>query len=317
MVFTAGIIIGIGAAFFNPTILSAVPDLVPREKLVQANSFFSMIRAGSGIFGNSLGGILYGLLGAPLMFLLNGLSYLFSSFTEIFIRVPKIHHKSEKMHYWADMKSGLRFVWKSTGLRVMMISAGALNFFAWISLVLILPLFQRTPWLGPERYGIIMAVFTGGMLVGMLFAASVKIPEERRLPLFIICTVIFIAVLAVFPFFNIFALMILVVVIGGFSNAIVNVLLQSVIQLAVPRNMRGKVMGLLETLTQGLTPIGMAVGGLLGEILPLKLIISGGFVMMGVVILPQLFSQPLRMFFRMPASDEPPGETDETISSSS
>jgi DHA3 family macrolide efflux protein-like MFS transporter len=44
-------------------------------------------------------------------------------------------------------------------------------------------------------------------------------------------------------------------------------------------NMRGKVTGLLDTLTQGLTPIGMAVGGLLGEFLPLPAVISGGFLM--------------------------------------
>lgn len=52
---------------------------------------------------------------------------------------------------------------------------------------------------------------------------------------------------------------------GGFFNAIVNVLIQSVVQLAVRQQMRGKVLGLLETLSQGLAPIGIAVVDILGE----------------------------------------------------
>ena len=108
MVFLAGIVIGTGAAFFNPTIMSSLPDIVAREKIVQANSFFSMIRAGSGILGNSSGGFLYAFLGAPLMFLVNGLSYIFSAVTELFIRIPKIVHEKKQAHFFADFHSTLK-----------------------------------------------------------------------------------------------------------------------------------------------------------------------------------------------------------------
>ena len=303
MVFAAGIVIGAAAAVFNPSISSVIPDIVPRERLVKGNSFFSMIRAGSGVLGNSLGGILYGLLGAPVMFLINGVSYLFSSTTELFLRIPRVHHERAQMRYWTDMKEGLSFVWRNTGLRFMMAAAGALNFFAWIAIVLILPLFQRTPSLGPERYGLIMAALTVGMLVGMATTAAVKIPEGRRLFVFSVSAVAFIVPMALFPHFTLFPLMLVMVIVAGYFNAIVNVLIQSVIQLAVPQNVRGKVMGLLEALTQGLTPIGMAVGGLLGEVLPLRLVISGGFAMMGVVVIPLLFTSAVREFFAIPATE--------------
>ena len=68
MAFAAGLVIGAGGAFFNPSIGSILPDLVEKDQLVKANSFFSMIRAGSGVFGNSAGGFLLTALGAPLMF---------------------------------------------------------------------------------------------------------------------------------------------------------------------------------------------------------------------------------------------------------
>jgi len=305
MVFAAGIVIGLAAAFFNPTILSIIPDIVPRERLVQGNSFFSMIRAGSGILGNSLGGLLYALLGAPLMFLANGLSYLFSAGTELFIRVPRVEHAGPRANFFGDFKAGVRFVWASTGLRSLMLVAAVLNFFAMIGIVLILPLFQRTEGLGPVRFGIIMAVFTGAMLLGMAFTAAVKISDRWRYPMFLLGMAVTSLAFALVPVWAVFPLMIALAAVGGFFNAIVNVLIQSIVQLSTPQAMRGKVMGFLEALTGGLMPIGMAVGGLLGEFLPLRLVISLAFAASGVIAIPPLLAPSIRRFFQGGESARP------------
>ena len=74
---------GICSAFFNPAIESSIPDLVPEENLVQANSVYQMAVTGADILGQSLGGAAYSLIGAPSMFLIDGISYLFSAGTEI------------------------------------------------------------------------------------------------------------------------------------------------------------------------------------------------------------------------------------------
>jgi hypothetical protein len=117
-------------------------------------------------------------------------------------------------------------------------------------------------------------------------------------------TVVFVVALAIFPLWNSFAPILVCVAIGGYANAVVNVLIQSVIQLAVPQTLRGKVMGLLETLTQGMTPIGMAVGGLLGEFLPIRWVIFGAFAAIGLFIFPQLASRGIRDFFALEESIE-------------
>jgi MFS family permease len=297
MVFAAGVVIGICAAFFSPAIMSVIPDIVARERIVQANSFFSMIRAGSGILGNSVGGFLYALLGAPLMFLINGISYLFSSGTEVFLRIPATHKERAGSRFFADMKEGFRFVWSNQGIRFLMLAAGVLNFFAFIGIVLIIPLFQRTEWLGPSRYGVFMAVFTAAMVAGMATTAAIKIPAPRRMLVFGFSTVAFVVPFMVLPFFGAFWPMLICAATCGYFNAIVNVLLQSVLQLAVPDEHRGKVFGLMETLTAGLTPLGMAAGGLLGEIFPIRWVIGGAFALIGVFIFPQLSSRGVRAFF--------------------
>ena len=298
MVFTAGILIGLGAAFFNPTIASVLPDVVSREKLVQGNSFFSMIRAGSGIVGNSVGGILYSVLGAPLMFLANGISYLVSAISELFIRVPDVSG-AKRPKFRNDLMSGLRFVRRSSGLRFLVLSAGVTNFLAFMAIVLIIPLFQRSPSLGATRYGVAIAVMTSAMIAGMGAIAAIKIPPERRYVVFGAATVAFVVPMAIFPLVGSYWLMLVLLGFGSLFGAIVTVLIQSVIQLAVPQEMRGKVFGLLETLTQGLTPIGMVIGGVLGELLPVKLVISGACAAIGVFIFPQLVSPSIRVFFAM------------------
>ncbi len=306
MVFGAGIIIGTCASFFFPAIRSIIPDIVARERLVQANSFFSMIRAGSGILGNSLGGILYTVLGAPLMFLINGLSYLFSSFTELFIRVPRVHHERERQRFWADLKSGLVFVWRSPGRRFLMMTVGVLNFFAFIAIVLILPFFKETDFLGPVRYGITMAVFTAGMIAGMLTIAAIKVPAGKRFLVFSLSTVFFVAAVAVTPLWDRYWPMLVCVAVGGYFNAIINVLIESVNQLTVPSAMRGKVMGLAGLASQGLTPLGMAIGGVLGEFFPLRWVIFGAMSAIGVFVFPQLGSKSIRAFFAMETEEQMP-----------
>jgi MFS transporter, DHA3 family, macrolide efflux protein len=296
MVFGAGIIIGIGAAFFNTAIASVLPDIVSRERLVQGNSFFAMIRAGSGILGNSVGGFLYALLGAPLMFLVNGISYIASAVMEMFIRVPNVRRRRAS-GFGDEMRSGFAYVRRNAGLRFLIVSSGVINFLAFIAIVLIIPLFQRSPSLGPARYGVAIAVMTAGMVVGMGVTALIRIPARRRLLVFCIGTVAFVLPMAVFPLVGSYWIMLVLLGVGSVFGAIINVLIQSVLQLTVPREMRGKIFGLLETLTQGLTPVGMAIGGLLGELLPLKLVISGACIAIGAFIFPQLASPSIRAFF--------------------
>jgi hypothetical protein len=56
-------------------------------------------------------------------------------------------------------------------------------------------------------------------------------------------------------------------------------------------------MGLLETLAGGLVPVGMAVGGLLGEVLPIRVVISLAFVISGIISIPPLFAPSIRRYF--------------------
>jgi len=309
MVFAAGVIIGLCGAFFSPAISSSLPDLVPHSKLMQANSIYSMVYAASGILGNSLGGVLYSLLGGPLMFLINGLSFLYSTISVLFVRVPKIKRQGSPQHFFADMKDGYRFVWNWRNLRWLIIFAACANFFATVAIVAIIPLFQQTPGLGPAYYGVAMALLAGGELAGMLGTYAIPIKAGFRYRLFVFSALLSFFLFALFPVFLNVPFMATVAFLGGFFNAVVNVLLQTVMQLNVPADMRGKVFSLLGALSQGLVPIAMALGGVLAGFIPLRLLIFIAFLLPVFTLLPLFAQRDFRNFFTTEPAQEPQSET--------
>jgi DHA3 family macrolide efflux protein-like MFS transporter len=276
MVFAAGVLLGICGAFFSPAANSVIPDIVGKTKIVPANSMFSMIQTGGNVVGSPLGGALYQIIGAPFLFLINGLSYLFSAANLLFAKVPRIRHERAQVHFLADLKSGFSFVWHFRGLRNLVAVAAIVNFLASMAIMLFLPYFKRSPDLGPARYGIAMALFTAGMMIAYALTATIKIPPASRFLLFNACGMSTMALLAVFPFVRFFPAAVAVL---GFANAVLNVFIMATMQLTVPQYMRGKVFALMGMLTQGLTPIAFALGGVLAVFIPVQYLISGCFVL--------------------------------------
>ena len=85
---------------------------------------------------------------------------------------------------------------------------------------------------------------------------------------------------------------------AGFANAILNVFIMSVMQLAVPQEMRGKVFSLVGMVTQGLTPIAFAVGGIIAEFIPVAFLISACFTVTLFIGLPFMFLVPFKRFIK-------------------
>ncbi|WBW99004.1 MFS transporter [Oceanirhabdus sp. W0125-5] len=293
MVFAAGIIISSCSAFFNPSISSSIPDIVPKSKLVKANSALSIVYTGSSLIANPLGGILFNILHAPIMFLFNGVSYILSAFTEMFIKVPKIERDNVENNFRREFKDGFKFIWNFKGLRKLVTAACGLNFFANMAFVLLIPFFQKTHSLGSSKYGFAMSALSIGSVLGMLFSSSVDVPYSKRFIMFSIGALIFPFVMAAFPFMP-YILMLCLLFIGGFCLAIINIYIGATTQIVVPQNMRGKVSALMSTLLTGLTPISMAFGGVLAEFIPIKYVISTSFLLTLVGMLSLILSKDFK-----------------------
>ncbi|MCU0607534.1 MAG: MFS transporter [Candidatus Edwardsbacteria bacterium] len=295
MVFAAGMVLGLCGAFFGPAVSSALPDIVPKHRIVQANSAFGLIGTGTGIAGNAGGGFLYAALGAPLLFLFNGLSFLYAGAACLLIRVPPVARPRRAAGFWSDFRSGLAYIWRITGLRDLILLAAGMNFFGVMGFTLLLPLFQRTAGLGPARYGVAMAVTAGGALLGMLLTSTVPIAPHRRFPVITWSLVLTCLIWGLVPLVGYWPMLALGLA-GTVFNAAVNVLIGSVMQITTPAGMRGKVFALMGTVTGSLMPLAMALGGVLAEVVPLRPLIAVCFFAPLLLALPLFFSAPFKQF---------------------
>ena len=297
MVFAAGVIENLASTFFRPAFNSALPDIVPQDKIVQANSNFSIASSGTGILSTALGGFLYQLIGAPFLFLTNGLSFLASAVAIWFVRIPAVKRIKQNNRFWVDAKEGFVFVRRFRGLQYLFLILIFLNFFVGIGIVLFLPLFQRSSNLGPAMWGIFMAAMTGGQLAGYAISATVAIKPNHHFLVFYLCSIISSIAVIIIPLVMNIPLIMTMAVVFGLFMAILGVVLNSVIQITIPGEMRGKVFGLLDIMSGGTTPLAFAAGGWMGELFPLRGLIAGSFIVMLLLFSSVIFLPSVIRFF--------------------
>jgi len=294
MVMVVGVLNGIFGCFFGPAINAMKPFIISKDKLVKGNSILSMSDRGISIVGTSLAGFLFVVLGPSLLFIVNGISYLFSAFTELFIVIDEKKKKRSQVKFVEDLKVGINYVVKNIGLRQLFIIIGCLNFFASMTMVLLLPYFNATSFLGVEKYGVGMAFSTSGLLVGYLLLTIIDINKYNKLLFFTIngmLSSIMMMTLANLPSFTLIAVVLFVHgVTVSFSRAVIEVTLQSTTDKAY----LGRVYGLRRTVSQSLVPIAMALGGILGEFVDLKIIITSCSLVLLVMFILTLRSKALR-----------------------
>ena len=270
--FVVTIFVGIINSIFNPAILASIPDIVPEEKVAAANSLSQGTRQVSLFIGQALGGFLFVLLGAPILFLIDGISFIFSGFTEMFMKIPQkipekaANFKEQMKKFKEDTVSGLKFSWNHRGLRALMFNAGFLNFFV-MPVIVLLP-FYVEDYLGatPDWYGYILGAFGFGSIIGFGFAGAIKIPHNKK-SFFILGSLILNAAgLAVYAFLHSPIHAMLVMVFNGLMNGFFNINLITVLQLAIPGDIRGRIFGVLMTLIHGLMPISMGLAGIVFDL---------------------------------------------------
>lgn len=277
MVLTAGIIAGICSCFFNPTIDSTIPDIVPKSKLIKANSTLSMVNTGNDIAGYAFGSMLVQVLGAPVVFISNGISFLFSAASECFIKIPPVEKLSNKTNFWQDMKEGIGFIKRTKGIKNLFIAIAFLNFCASMSMTLTLPWFKVSNGLGLRAYGISMAVNTLGTFLGYTYFSIFEIKKNKRFRAFIASGMTISGTMLLYSLSLNFYFIVVLFFINGFSLALLGTLLQSAMQNCVPSTMRSKAFAFKRTLTSSLMPLGMVIAGILGEKIKMNMIIFGDY----------------------------------------
>jgi len=278
--------LGTVSAVFSPAISASIPDMVPENKVAAANSFNQSSIQVSSLLGQGTGGVLFRILGAPVLFLADGLSFLVAATCSLFIKIPQVIPEKKKCltetlkKFGRDTAEGFRYVWYNKGLRDLIITAAIINFLL-SPLSIMLPFyFEDILHATPDWFGYFLASQGGGTIIGFAIAGAIKISGRRR-STFMVATIV-LACLALGSLGTIEGRVapLVVALIVGILLGIFNISFFTVLQVTTPSEMRGRVIGLVYAVTGGLAPLGTAFGGVLIDLLgkqniPLIFIVGG------------------------------------------
>jgi DHA3 family macrolide efflux protein-like MFS transporter len=308
-------IMGVCDAFFRPAISASIPDLVPGEEVARANSLNRVALDVSTFLGQGTGGVLFRIIGPGVLFFVDGVTYLFSALAESLIRLPppppilkQATWREAGADFWRELKIGLRYVGQRRGLRYLFYVSPLDSFFM-ITIVVLLPFFvEDFLHVKPDWYGFLVAAFGGGSFTGSILAGATNITGRRRMVAYLLCAVGFGASAILFGLvdspWTAMAVLFVAGTMGGFNT--IHAL--SLAQLSTPPELRGRVLGLFETLGLSTMPIAAGTAGIVADLLHrnIPLVYFGCGVALIAVAIFQALSGEVREFLAYEAPPEPP-----------
>ncbi|MCK4576043.1 MFS transporter [candidate division WOR-3 bacterium] len=286
----AQVILGTIGGFFEPAVFASIPDIVPKNKIESANSLKGITQHLSALLGNSVGGLLFVIFHTPFLFLFNGISYILSALSEMFMTIPqavKEHKDGRNKNIFKNIKEGLIYIWGKKGLRSIILSITLVNFFS-TPFIIILPYFLEDRLkIGIEWYGYILGIYSAGSIFGFILTSIIKIPKKLR---FLILTggmILFGLLLMSIGFINDLFPLICISISLGIIFAFINVISETTILINTSSSFRGRIFGITSMLSTALVPLGMLLSGIIFDLIRKNLFIL--FFGLGVLFLISIF----------------------------
>ncbi|MCP4654318.1 MAG: MFS transporter [bacterium] len=297
-------LMGATGSFFRPAITASIPDIVPEKRITTANSLNRISIDLSTLLGLGIGGILFQLLGAGLLILADGVTYLLAGVSKCFVTIPQ--EIPEKSTEWREVLTefghetvnGVRYVWSRKGLRFIMFLIPFDAFFI-TSIVVLLPFYVEDV-LGatPAWFGYLAATFGAGSLVGSLVAGTVPLRGTVRCNVILASSVMFGLTAGLLGPAPSTWVALLVIFAAGVTNGFNAIHMVSLIQLTTPSELRGRVFGLMETLGLSATPIAAGLAGVIADLtdqnIPAIYMASGGALVLVAIVM--MFHPAVRRF---------------------
>jgi MFS family permease len=252
---------GVGSALFGPAFAAIVPELVPEEAILQANSLERFVRPLAIRFvGPAVGGVVVATWGAGTAFLLDAASFGASIAALLAIgRLPALEAPDERRSLLEDIGEGIGFVRSQPWLlgTVLASSVGMLFFLG--PVYVLLPLVVKES-LGGTAGDLGLAFAAGGVgaMVASFVLAGRGLPR-RPLTVMYACWAAMCLQLVGYAVARSLWHVVVVALLGTALLVYGQILWTTMLQRLVPRALLGRVASVDSLLSWGLTPVSYAL----------------------------------------------------------
>jgi len=256
---------------FTPAGRSALPALVRPEQLMRANAWLGTSMNIRVTLGPVLGGLLASTLGERPALAANSLSFLLSAALLVGLPALRAPSDGQRRGFLAVGLEGLRFAWRNRTIRALIVALFLGVAFAGLDDIALVFLVRETLGGSPLAYGLVAGAYGVGMLAGSL-GLSWKGTAAGAGTVFLlgwVATGLGAVLTGLAP---LIALAAAAQAIAGAGNAVDVVAMDTLVQQSVPREMLGRVFGLVGTAAPLGHSLAFAAGGFLVELTSPKVV---------------------------------------------
>jgi MFS family permease len=282
--------------FDVPARQSFLIDMVGKPDLMNAIALNSSVFNGAAVIGPSVAGVIIGLVGVPICFLANSISYLAAVGALLLMRnLPTVVREQHQQHWLRRIAEGAAYARREPVVGLLLVVVAVFSLFAMNRLTL-MPLFaDQVLHVGAAGFGFLMGAMGLGALAGALtlaFFPALGANPQRQFWL----GMIWVAALLTFSFSRVFPLSLATLLVAGYCQISFVATANNRIQTLTPDNLRGRVMALYAQALIGVGPVGSTQAGALATLFGAPWAMAIGAAVAGAVVVavrllrPEVFS---------------------------
>lgn len=269
---------------FVPAANASIPDLVPQDRLDQANGLMEFAYRFSEVAFLGLAGVLVATVGPIWAFYFDALTYAVSAL--LLLGLPSLKAQATgQAGYWNRAKEGVRFLWENRTVRVTVGLLFTAACFGSVEGVLAVVLANKVLGVGPGGFAAMETSMALGVVLTTLLAAQTirRVPRER---MFLLALALFGLVEFSIGLFPIFAWVLIGVFLMGACNMLFIIPARSILQSNAPSEIRGRLFAAFAAVMDTAQLIGAFLAGLLEPVLgtPMVFILAGVLVMVAATL---------------------------------
>ncbi len=309
-VLTIAVFAGAINAFNQPARQSIYPHLIDRKVMMSAVALNSSIWQGTRIIAPAIGGVLIAIIDTGAAFVLASVLMLIFAVVVSFLKVPESARTGASRRQtsaFTDIVEGLKFI-RANSVFMFLIGMTFFNSFFGLSYIILMPVFADDILkVGADGQGVLMSVSGVGALIVTIWLGT-RVSSGNTGFILIggaVLTGVTVAAWALTAeYIGSYPLALTLIFFLGLFTSVYMITIMSTLQMLVPNEMRGRVMGFYG-MTWNIMPLGGMFAGLLAASIGAPWAVAiGGLAVSAFAIGPALLNGRIRNLGALMASPE-------------